>query len=95
MGCHFHPPGDLSDPGIKPASSVSPALQAASLPARPSGKPTVLTAYLVVIHSDVRLVFVLFLNVCYSFSKRKKENFKISVIFLNVFRTSMLLILSG
>ena len=29
-------PGDLSDPGIKP---VSPAFQADSLPAEPSGKP--------------------------------------------------------
>ena len=35
----FPPPGDLPDPGIKPASPVSPALQADSLPAEPSGKP--------------------------------------------------------
>jgi len=33
------PPGDLPDPGIKPMSPVSPALQADSLPAEPSGKP--------------------------------------------------------
>ena len=33
------PPTDLSDPGIKPTSPVSPALQADSLPAGPSGKP--------------------------------------------------------
>ena len=31
----FSPPGDLSDPGIKPASPVSPALQADSLFAQP------------------------------------------------------------
>ena len=31
-------PGDLPDPGIKPMSSVSPALQADSLPTEPSGK---------------------------------------------------------
>ena len=30
------PPGDLHDPGMEP---VSPALQADSLPAEPSGKP--------------------------------------------------------
>ena len=32
-------PGDLPDPGIEPMSPVSPALQADSLPAEPSGKP--------------------------------------------------------
>ena len=31
----FPPPGDLSDPEIKPASPVSPALQADSLFAQP------------------------------------------------------------
>ena len=31
-------PGDLSDPGIEPMSSVSPALQADSLSAEPSRK---------------------------------------------------------
>ena len=36
VGCHFPPPGDLPDPGIKLAS---PALQAGCLPADPSGKP--------------------------------------------------------
>ena len=39
MGCHFPPPGDLPDPGIKTMSPVSRALQADSLPAEPSGKP--------------------------------------------------------
>ena len=33
----FPPPGDLSDPGLKPTSPVSPALQADSLPAEPLG----------------------------------------------------------
>ena len=33
----FHPPGDLSDPGIEPGS---PALQADSLPSEPSEKPS-------------------------------------------------------
>ena len=33
------PPGDLPDPGIEPAFSVSPALQADSLPTEPPGKP--------------------------------------------------------
>ena len=31
--------GDLPDPGIKSMSPVSPALQADSSPAKPSGKP--------------------------------------------------------
>ena len=35
-GLPFPPPGDVSDPGIEPAS---PALQADSLPAEPLGKP--------------------------------------------------------
>ena len=38
-GLPYPPPGDLPDPGIKPASPVSPALQADSLPAEPPGKP--------------------------------------------------------
>ena len=33
------PPGDLAHPGIEPTSPVSPASQAESLPAEPSGKP--------------------------------------------------------
>ena len=34
----FPSPGDLPDPGIKPASPVSPALKADSLPTEPLGK---------------------------------------------------------
>ena len=34
------PPGDLPDPGTEPESPASPALQADSLPAEPSGKRT-------------------------------------------------------
>ena len=34
------PPGDLPDPGIKPMSPMSSALQADSLLAEPSGKPS-------------------------------------------------------
>ena len=35
----FLPPGDLPDPGIKPGSPVSPALQVDSLPTEPLRKP--------------------------------------------------------
>ena len=35
------PPGDLSNPGVGPESPASPALQADSLPAEPSGKTEV------------------------------------------------------
>ena len=38
-GLLFPPSGSLLDPGIKPASPVSPALQADSLPTEPPGKP--------------------------------------------------------
>ena len=37
-GLLFPYPVDLPDPGIEPMSSVSPALQADSLPTEPSGK---------------------------------------------------------
>ena len=39
MSCHFPPLEDIPNPGIEPASLVSLALQADSLPAEPSGKP--------------------------------------------------------
>ena len=38
-GLPFPTPGDFADPRIKPMSPVSPALQAESLPTKPSGKP--------------------------------------------------------
>ena len=38
-GLPFPSPGDLPNPGIKPASLISLALQADYLPAEPSGKP--------------------------------------------------------
>ena len=37
----FPPPRDLPDPGIKPKSPVSFALQVGSLPIEPLGKPLV------------------------------------------------------
>ena len=37
-GLLFPPPGDLPDPGIEPTSSVSPALQADSLPLSHQGR---------------------------------------------------------
>ena len=38
-GLPFPPPGNLPDPGIKPMSPVSPALQAGSLPLNHWGRP--------------------------------------------------------
>ena len=38
-GLPFPSPGHLPDPGIEPASPVSPTLQEGSLPTEPSGKP--------------------------------------------------------
>ena len=46
-GLPFPPPGDLPDTGIKPASPVSPALQADSLPDELSGKPHPLDSILI------------------------------------------------
>ena len=40
-GLPFLSPGNLPNPGIEPASTVFPALQADSLPTKPSGKPNV------------------------------------------------------
>ena len=40
------PPGDLPDPGVEPASSVSLALQADSLTTEPPGKPSVNITYI-------------------------------------------------
>ena len=40
-GLPFPPPEHLPDPGIKPVSPASPALQADSLPTEPPGKPLV------------------------------------------------------
>ena len=39
-GLPLPPPGDLPNPGIKPIPPVSPTLQADSLPAEPSEKPS-------------------------------------------------------
>ena len=46
------PPGDLLDPGIKPASPASSALQADSLPARHWGSPLVSIHWLICFFSD-------------------------------------------
>ena len=40
-GLPFPPPGDLPNPGIKPVSPASPALQADSFTTEPLGKPQV------------------------------------------------------
>ena len=45
VGCHFHFPGDLPNPGTEPTSPVSPALQADSLPTEPLGKPFFFSPY--------------------------------------------------
>ena len=44
-GLTFSPPGDLSDPGIKPASSVSPALADRLFTTEPPGKPIHMHTY--------------------------------------------------
>ena len=40
VGCHFASPGYLPDPGLEPASLVSPALAGGSFTAAPLGKPS-------------------------------------------------------
>ena len=44
-GLPFPPPRDLPNPGVKPVSPVSPALQVDSLPAEPSGKPKIRSSF--------------------------------------------------
>ena len=44
-GFPFPPPGDLPNPGIEPVSPASLAMQADSLPAKPSGKPLLYAGY--------------------------------------------------
>ena len=39
-GLPFHPPGDLPDPGIEPASFMSPALAGGSFTTEPPGNPS-------------------------------------------------------
>ena len=39
VGCHFLLQGNMIDPGIKPTSLLSSALQVDSLPTKPWGKP--------------------------------------------------------
>ena len=39
IGCHFPPPGELPDPGIKPKSLMSLAFQVDPVPAESPGKP--------------------------------------------------------
>ena len=41
----FPPPGDLPNPGIEPVSPASLAMQADSLPAKPSRKPLLYAGY--------------------------------------------------
>ena len=59
-------PGDHPNPGIEPASAVSPTLQADSLPGEPSGKPY---------HLEVLFHYFLFSLVV-------KENFIVTLIAL-------------
>ena len=40
VGCHFPPPGDLPNPGMKPASPVSLALQWIIYPLNHQGRKT-------------------------------------------------------
>ena len=46
-GSLFHPPGDLSNPGIKPTSIVSPALAGGFFTTLPPGKPFHSHSYLI------------------------------------------------
>ena len=49
-GLPFPPPGDLPDPGIKPASLVSPALAGRPFTIVPPGKPLcVYCVYIIII----------------------------------------------
>ena len=51
------PPGDLPDPGIKPASLKSPALAVGSLPLVPPGKPETILLDPVMVDTCHRILF--------------------------------------
>ena len=74
-GLPLPPSEDLPDPGINPASLASPALQADSLPAEPSGKPPFISGvfhliFLVdLIHLTVTLFTFLNFNLKVSFDQ--------------------------
>ena len=58
-GLPFLSPWNLPNPGIEPASTVSPALQADSLPTKPSGKPNVCVSMYVCHHLTSASVFMI------------------------------------
>ena len=51
-GLPCSPPGDLSDPGIKPSSPVVPVLASKFFSIEPQGKPIVAFKYLQMFHPD-------------------------------------------
>ena len=51
-GLPCRPPGDLSDPGIKPASPVAPVLAGKFFSTETQGKPIVASKYLQMFHPD-------------------------------------------
>ena len=54
-GLPFPPPGDLPDPGIKPAFPVAPALQVDSLPLSHQGSPHICIYACVMAESEEEL----------------------------------------
>ena len=68
-GLPLLPSEDLPDPGIKPASLASPALQADSLPAEPSGKPPFISGviHLIFLVDLIHLTVTLFTFFFFSF----------------------------
>ena len=73
-----HPPGDLPNPGIKPMSPVSPALQADSLPAEPPGKPTCLSLFRKIYQQGhCKPLVWLYLPTCYGLHVNSKSDTQI------------------
>ena len=60
------PPGDLPDPGVKPMSPVSPALQADSLPLSHQGSPCVYRFIYIHIFLHVNIYFILLIIFIYT-----------------------------
>ena len=80
MRCHFPPPGDLPDLGIKTASPVSPTLQVDSLPAEPLGKLLVLSLLLLNFCHSYRLwLYLIVVLICISLMANDVEHLGLSL----------------
>ena len=78
-GLPLPPPGDLPDPGIEPASPVSPALQADSLSSEPPGEPNLCIV-------DINSYLVLMSAIFNKLEKQYAQKWKILYIYIYTYK---------